>query len=188
MLKITKYSSICGANLVEQYREMKIEYPKFFKMDTLCKLGYLACYDLLGGAKFTERNEQIALVMCCSSSSIGSDVEFQKTISDKDACFASPSIFVYTLPNIVLGEIAIAFDVRGENSCFVARNADQADFVTKVDQLFAHTPTTSVICCWIDSYEDQNYALMMLVEKADSGVEFNSENIIKLYNDGKSNQ
>lgn len=163
-MKITKQIEIDGSNLVDQYRAAGLSYPKFFKMDKLCKMGYLACAKLLDNRKF-EKGDEVALVIFCRSSSLDTDIEFERTISDTQNFFPSPSIFVYTLPNIVLGEIAIAFNITGENCCYVVESVEDADFETKIRHLFNHTPTQRVICGWIEYSSEEKFARMMIVEK-----------------------
>jgi hypothetical protein len=42
MLTVKKYVTIpCGTDLTALYRAEVGDYPKFFKMDTACKLGFL---------------------------------------------------------------------------------------------------------------------------------------------------
>ena len=41
---------------------------------------------------------------------------FQETIQHADSYYPSPALFVYTLPNIVTGEIAIRNKYYGETS------------------------------------------------------------------------
>jgi hypothetical protein len=54
------------------------------------------------------------------------------------ATIASPALFVYTLPNIVMGEIAIRNQFKGENTFFVSAQND-ISFVEKyIEMLFAN--------------------------------------------------
>ena len=47
MLTIKKFASIPdGTDLTALYRSRVGDYPKFFKMDTACKLGFLLAEDL----------------------------------------------------------------------------------------------------------------------------------------------
>ena len=104
--------------LKEIYKYLELSYLKFFKMDHLSKLGFLASELLLREIP-NEHFDHMDLFLACSSSSLDSDMEYQKTIRDKENYFPSPSVFVYTLPNIVIGEIAIRFGVHGNNSMFI---------------------------------------------------------------------
>ena len=103
--------------LVSAYRQMQLSYPKFFKMDNLSKLGLLASENLLSGTALQEtyKPEEISVVFANASSSLDADQKYFDTIKD----IASPALFVYTLPNIVIGEICIKNGFKGENAFFV---------------------------------------------------------------------
>ena len=71
-------------------------------------------------------DDQIALVFANKNSSAKTDLKFQKSYQEKNA--PSPSLFVYTLPNILIGEIAIKNKWYGENIFTVAENFDAPFF------------------------------------------------------------
>ena len=53
------------------------------------------------------------------SGSLDDDQTYQQTIQSADNYFPSPAVFVYTLSNIVTGEIAIRHRIMGESTCYV---------------------------------------------------------------------
>ena len=182
-LRITRQCYTTGNNLVEQYHEMGLSYPKFFKMDNLSKLGYLSATKLLKASADQEVDDHTALVFCCSASSLDSDCRFIRTTNE----VASPSVFVYTLPNIFMGEIAIAFRLGGENTMYVAPDIESADLESKVRQVFAHTATQQALCGWIDyAPQGAQEALSMLVERTNEEDNFTNNQIIKLIEYGRS--
>ena len=97
--------TISTANIAGLYREFVGDYPKFFKMDSLCKLGFIGSELLLKGIN-AEEKENAAIILFNRNGSLITDRNYQKTITD-DNYFPSPALFVYTLANIVTGEIAI---------------------------------------------------------------------------------
>jgi len=101
------------------YERMEIDYRKFFKMDALSKLGFLAAELLLKGADRAEPKQDMGIILFNRSSSLGADMNYRKTIQDKENFYPSPAEFVYTLPNIVTGEIAIRHKIYGETNFFV---------------------------------------------------------------------
>ena len=107
--------------LTALYRHEQIGYPKFFKMDYLAKTGFLAADLLLKGTAFygDSLKQTMGIFLSNNSSSLDTDIAFQKTIGKE--YFPSPSVFVYTLPNIVMGEIAIKHKIFGENTFFVSQ-------------------------------------------------------------------
>ena len=95
-----------SALLTELYRAHIGDYPKFFKMDTLSKLGFVASELLLqaeGKPRF-EPCEDRAVVFFNRSASLQADTAYQATIQDPDNFFPSPAAFVYTLPKGALME------------------------------------------------------------------------------------
>ena len=93
--------------LVALYRRYAGGYPKFFKMDPLCRLGFVASELLLDGEaeRFTPREDR-AVVLFTRSGSFASDSRYQQTIADPADYYPSPAVFVYTLANIVTGAVS----------------------------------------------------------------------------------
>lgn len=108
--------------LVELYRRFCGNYPKFFKMDTLSRLGFIAAEILM---KDPDRKPS-AIIMANRSASIKNDTDYLATISH-DNYYPSPSLFVYTLPNIVTGEIAIRHQIQGETSFYILDHPEQLE-------------------------------------------------------------
>jgi hypothetical protein len=91
------------------YDHFSGQYPKFHKMDVLSKLGWLAAEVLLKDTGVpTLPPEQVGMVLSNRSSSLDTDLRYYATVKD----FASPALFVYTLPNIVMGEISIRHGLK----------------------------------------------------------------------------
>ena len=81
--------------LVEVYRKKINDYPKFFKMDDLSRLGFIASELLLQNEKDRlHDSENRAIMLFNSSSSIDNDRRYQKTIDSLDNYYPSPSLFV----------------------------------------------------------------------------------------------
>lgn len=144
---------LSGSGMLKEIYAQRIgNYPKFHKMDILCQLGFIASELLLiseAGARFKERDDR-AVILFGLNSSYYTDVQYQKTISDKDNYFPSPSLFVYTLPNIVTGEIALRNNYHGETSYIVVENKQQMEW--HIDTLTkTSTSFNSMICGWIDA-------------------------------------
>ena len=122
------------------YRYFEIKYPKYYKMDNLSKLGFLASEILLKktAVKDKYKDEEIAIILSNGSSSIDSDIKYQKTIRDKDRYFPSPSVFVYTLANVVIGEICIRHKIKGENTVFISKDFN-IDFIREYVKILFET-------------------------------------------------
>ena len=159
-----------GAKLLTKlYRTYVGDYPKFFKMDTLCKLGFVASELLLqaeGAERFVPREDR-AVIFFNRSASLQADTAYQATIQDPDNFFPSPAAFVYTLPNIVTGEIAIRNKYFGETSFIVLDDFDEQIMAQQLQNAF-HDPTTkSVLGGWLDCTDENHFeAKIILVEKS----------------------
>ena len=110
--------------LVELYRRYAGDYPKFFKMDTLSRLGFIAAEILLKHSDISYQPS--AVILANKSASIKNDTEYLATISNGNY-YPSPALFVYTLPNIVTGEIAIRHHIQGETAFYILENQEQLE-------------------------------------------------------------
>lgn len=106
----------------EAHKQLGETNMKFFKMDDMSKLGYVAAEALLQNIAFEP--EKMGIVLSNSASSLDTDLRHQELINAGDAA-ASPAVFVYTLANVVIGEICIKHKIKGENTFFVSRNYNQ---------------------------------------------------------------
>ncbi|MDR0742751.1 MAG: hypothetical protein LBF05_00115 [Tannerella sp.] len=101
------------------YDGLGVEYRKFYKMDTLSKLGFLASELILDGIDREKPKEDMGIAFFNRSASLEADHRYQQTIRDKNDFFPSPADFVYTLPNIVTGELAIRNKIYGETTFYI---------------------------------------------------------------------
>ena len=88
------------------------------------------------------------------NSSISADFSYLRTFANKDDYYPSPSIFIYTLPNIVTGEIALRNKYNGESSFYILprnckKTINDIIFATLVD-----SEITSILTGWLD-YKDE---------------------------------
>lgn len=141
--------------LTTLYKQMIGNYPKFYKMDGLSRLGFVASEILLNAEK-GETDEERAIIFFNHSSSIASDRNYKESINDKDNYFPSPSIFVYTLPNIVTGEIAIRNHFHGETSFFILPDKDERMMEEILQASCRDAQSKSFLTGWID-YEDERH-------------------------------
>ena len=157
-----------SALLTELYRNHIGDYPKFFKMDTLSKLGFIASELLLNaeGKRSFEPREDRAVVLFNRNASLQADTAYQATIQDPDNFFPSPAAFVYTLPNIVTGEIAIRNKYFGETSFIVIDDYDEKIIMENLKNAFQDPMTTSIIGGWVDCSNDEHFeAKIFIIEK-----------------------
>lgn len=141
--------------LTSLYKQMIGNYPKFYKMDGLSRLGFVASEILLNAEK-GETDKERAIIFFNHSSSIASDRNYKESINDKNNYFPSPSIFVYTLPNIVTGEIAIRNHFHGETSFFILPDKDERLMEEILQASCRDDQSKSFLTGWID-YEDERH-------------------------------
>jgi hypothetical protein len=167
-----------GANIFEQadaisgfsssaYKHFQLNYPKFYKMDNLSKLGWLAAEVLLKDS-FQHDDycpEDLGVVLSNANSSLDDDIKYSESIKDT----ASPSLFVYTLPNIVIGEICIRNKFKGEQAFFISEGFDAEFIEQQVNYLLDKNLLQACICGWVDVLGEDYKATLFLVEKKQRG-------------------
>ena len=181
-----------NALLTELYRNHIADWPKFFKMDTLSKAGFVASELLikelgehrLGSEEFAQGR---AIVLFGATASLCAHRNYQETIQDKDNYYPSPALFVYTLPNIVTGEIAIRNHWRGETSFYVTEAPDAAQMAFHLACAFQDQVTDSILAGWVDSSRNDDFQAFMTVvrreDAADTGwIEGQLKRMINILN------
>ena len=128
-------------------------------MDPLSRLGFVATELLLiaEGKRRDTASEDRAVILFNRSSSIQADQKYLDSIIDPEDYFPSPSVFVYTLPNIVTGEIAMRNLYHGETSFYITDEKDDELIKQTLSASFADTKTKSIIGGWIDYQDDSHF-------------------------------
>lgn len=163
------YGERGSALLTAIYRREIGDYPKFFKMDPLCRLGFVATELLLQGetGRFIPREDR-AVVLFSHCGSLCNDLRYLRTIQWPDAYYPSPSVFVYTLANIVTGEIAIRNRYYGETSCFLLQDDTPDTEAALIEAAWADPATRSLVCGWIDCPDTEHFtARLQLLQRTD---------------------
>lgn len=150
-----------GKMLVELYRRFAGDYPKFFKMDTLSRLGFIAAEILMKGQPVPD-SDRMSIILANRSASIKNDTDYLATISDGNY-YPSPALFVYTLPNIVTGEIAIHHHILGETSFYILDSPEQLEQIIQSQMSNLPSPISHLLSGWCEC-EDANtfYAKLQL--------------------------
>lgn len=163
------------------YKVLEVNYPKFFKMDGLSKLAFLAAELLLKSEIDPQKENNIALLFANKSSSLDTDVKYQESIADKQNYFPSPAVFVYTLPNICLGEISIRHQLKSENSFFIF-DAFNPAFMADYSEILMQTgKAEKVLCGWVEFFQNDYDAFLYIVDTQGEIVN-NKQNLETLYN------
>jgi hypothetical protein len=171
-----------AAFLLSVYQHFKFNYPKFYKMDNLSKLGWLAAEVLLRGSfkKENYKPEDVGIILANANSSLDDDIKYFETVKE----MASPALFVYTLPNIVIGEICIRNNFKGEHAFFVQDKFDAGFMEQQVNYILDKNILQTCICGWVDILGQDYKAALFLVEKAkgEKGIPFSTENMDNIFN------
>jgi hypothetical protein len=148
------------------FKSLNQAYPKFYKMDNLSKLAFVGAEVLLNGINLSEKypREDIALVFENRASTMNTDRDHQLSIDSRENYFPSPAIFVYTLPNIMMGEICIKQKFFGENLLLVSDKFDAKLLYDQCMQLINRNKAKAVIAGWTDVDGEDYSAFLMLVE------------------------
>ncbi len=166
------------------YKHYNISYPKFYKMDSLCKLAFIASELVFKNRPISKEFESkdIAIIIANSASSLEIDTEHQRTISDPENYFPSPANFVYTLPNILIGEIAIRNQIKGENTFFIFDKFDSHFMAGYIESLIKSEKAKACIVGWVDYFENNYEAYLYIVETNSNGMQLkhDQETINKL--------
>jgi len=170
-----------GSFLTSLYHHLQTDYPKFYKMDNLCKLGWLASEILIKDESCIKefKPEEIGTVLTNANASLDTDLKYYATTK----VIASPALFVYTLSNIVAGEICIRNKFKGENAFFVFEEFNAAFIKAYVDNLFANNSMKLCICGWIDVLGEDYKVVLYLVstEKKEGMLLFTEENMNRIF-------
>jgi len=167
-----------GQWLTLVYEHFKIDYPRFFKMDGLCKVSFLATELLMQVApKVQLLPSQTAMVVSTRNSSLDTDIKYEMSTHTTP----SPALFVYTLPNVLIGEVCIRHGWKGEAACFVF-NIFNADFQSGyVNQLLQGNKAERCISGWADFYNENAEAFFYLAQEEKPLLAHNSTNLSKIY-------
>lgn len=167
------------------YTQLGIEYPKFFKMDLLCQLAFIGSEVLLNDTALLEKypRECVAIILSNSAASLDTDRKYQETIAHADAYFPSPSVFVYTLPSIMCGEIAIRNGIQGENNLLVTNMFEPETLFEQIFLLFNQTETQACIGGWVqlDGSEYELLLFLVLPSLLSENHQFTVENVKGIY-------
>lgn len=129
------------------YKYLAVSYAKFYKMSPLCQLAFLASEVLLREHNTENLDpEMVSLVLANSSSSLHSDALYRESMESKP----SPALFVYTLPNITIGEICIRNGFRGEGMFFIQESFDKGFIFDQAEALISSGRTDLCVAGWAE--------------------------------------
>lgn len=145
------------------YKESDVEYPRFYKMDNLCKTAFITAELLLRTVPWKQglQAEEAGIVLSNAHSSLDTDIRYEASLAQTP----SPSLFVYTLPNVMIGELCIRHAVKGETACFVFDIFDAAFQTDYVNTLFETGKIKTCLSGWVDFYDGKAESFLYVAEK-----------------------
>ncbi len=152
-------------------------------MDRLAQTGVLAAEILLCDLEIPASMDPFAKAMVFqnSHSSLDADQRFVAQLSE----IPSPAIFVYTLPNIVAGEISIRYGFKGEQVFFLSAKPDAEILFHYTKSLFSEGNTEFCVLGWIDYFQENADAVLFAVggswEKKGALKPFTKENLYQYF-------
>ena len=165
------------------YQQLAVDYPKFYKMDVLSKMAFIGTEILLPFfPKDMDAENDLQLIFANSSASQHTDNLFIESYDQLNK--PSPSLFVYTLPNIVTGELCIRHKWYGENCFFVEEAFNPAHF-SEWSQIALNKGNNSCLCAWVEAKTngEQECFLFLLTDsdKGEHSIENELSTLIKQY-------
>ena len=147
---------------VQTYKQLIGNYPKFYKMDKLSQAAFVASEMILRDSP----EKPTAIILFNRSSSIISDRKHLATLEKNG--IPSPSVFLYTLPNIMLGEMAIRHQIHGETSLYILDKHDERLMAQVVDATMRFGESDCILTGWVDCPDEQTIEadLKILKKKA----------------------
>lgn len=92
----------------------------------------------------------------------------------------SPSVFVYTLPNIVMGEVCIKNKIYGENSFFITEKFNPGLIWEYSQSLLDSLAASAIVCGWIE-WKNAEYDVFLCLVTREGSQTFSAENLEALY-------
>ena len=160
------------------YKHIGLTYPKFFKMDALAQLGFLGAeMNLMRSELETYADDEVAVIFSNHSSSLQTDFDYFKSVQSG---IASPAQFVYTLPNIEVGEVCIRHKLYGENNFFITPRFDAKMLLEQCEVLFADNAAKAVLIGWTEA-EGENHDGFFAFITPSGTEEITAESLTELY-------
>ena len=118
---------------------------RFLRMDLMCRLGFMAAellavnFDALSDA----RRERLGVCVESFTGSLDTDIRFAQT--------PRPSIFAYTLPSTVIGELCIRYRLKGPVLSLISPDVNGANVLSEAAEWLRASDAEMVLCLGIEA-------------------------------------
>ncbi len=162
------------------YEGLSLRYPRFFKMDAPSRWAWLASEWLFkdpgSPLEGDLSRERVGVVMATRSGSLEVDQRFY----DSMETVASPALFVYTLSNIMMGEICIRYGFKGEQLCLVEDQPPASLLQFYGEDLLLRRGMDACLMGWVEAFGDKKKIGLFWVSRQPSRKVFDEESIVEL--------
>ncbi len=164
------------------YKRLDLNYSKFYKMDQLSKLGLLAVELILTKRPDLTnlRDDAIAMVFQSENGCLETDVNHQNDVNRETA---SPAVFVYTLSNIVIGEISIKNKWYGESIFFIEKSGELKNLLNHSKSLILTGKAEVCFLARLEAFDDRLEADLVMIEDVKGGVDLTLDNFRKYFDE-----
>ncbi len=159
------------------YTALQCNYPKFYKMDKLCKWAVAAAHWLFADDALlasTDRNK-VALMLTTGHGCLEVDKRYYDSMA-----MPSPALFVYTLPNIMLGEICIRYGFKGEQLCMVSTSFDANEIFFSAQSLMSQG-MQACLAGWVEVTPYTHDIHLFWITKDSNGIPCTPASLKQLY-------
>lgn len=165
---LNKHCSLADEYLSTAYTELGIDYPRYHRVDRLSKLALLGL-DIFQqkGMLLNKLPGRTGLIFSNSIASHTTDEKYVTSsfIKDQIGFEKSPGLFIYTLPNIAIGEVCIRHQLNGEHVFMVSEYFDAHALAMYGYMLLTGSYVDECIICWIDESKNKIEALCFFLDK-----------------------
>jgi len=118
---------------------------RFLRMDLMCRLGFMAAellavnFDALSDA----RRERLGVCVESFTGSLDTDIRFAQT--------PRPSIFAYTLPSTVIGEICIRYRLKGPVLSLISPDTNGTSAIAEAVEWLRADDAEMALCLGIEA-------------------------------------
>ena len=131
---------------------------RFLRMDLMCRLGFMAAelLNLSFEAMPDARRERLGVCVESFTGSLDTDIRFAQT--------PRPSIFAYTLPSTVIGEICIRHRLKGPVLSLISADTSGRNVTVEAAEWLRSGDADMVLCLGIEALNRSTAASLSLPE------------------------
>jgi len=156
------------------FKALDLPYMKFYKMDPLSRLAFVATEYLSGLPECSAfLGHDVALVLSNRSASLDTDLNHLRVLRETSG-EASPAVFVYTLPNVLMGELCIRHQWKGRNLFLITGQYDENFMQQYVSFLLGSGRAEACLYGWVELLGSEYAANVHFAIRP--GLDFGQEN------------